>query len=231
MLHEAIIISDTHLGSDICQAKLLGSFLQSILDGVLKTKKLIINGDLFDSFDFRRMKKTHWKVLSKIRHLSDKIEIIFIEGNHDGPADILSHLLGLQTVKEYSIKSGLKDIIIFHGDIFDNFINYHPIITYVGDFGYYLLQKIDKNHHIARYAKRKSKTFLRCIEEIKQKSIQYAKDNNYNSVVNGHTHSGSIIEENGITYANCGSWTENPPSYVSILNGVISLNYFSEQAQ
>src|SRR6185503_15124972 len=89
-LLDAVVISDLHLGSDNCQAKAAATFLQEILDGTLRTRRLIINGDVFDSIDFRRLRKTHWKVLSQIRHLSDKIEVIWIAGNHDGSAEIVS---------------------------------------------------------------------------------------------------------------------------------------------
>jgi hypothetical protein len=98
-LLDAVVISDIHLGSDNCQAKAAAAFLQILLDGDLRTRRLIINGDVFDSIDFRRLKKTHWKVLSQIRHLSDKIEVIWIAGNHDGSADVISHLLGVSVVE------------------------------------------------------------------------------------------------------------------------------------
>src|SRR6185295_14206504 len=71
---DAVVISDLHLGSDNCQAKAAAAFLQEVLEGRPATRRLIINGDVFDSIDFRRLKKTHWKVLSQIRHLSDKME-------------------------------------------------------------------------------------------------------------------------------------------------------------
>ena len=54
---------------------------------------------MFDSIDFRRLSKNHWKVLSLIRKLSDQIDIIWLYGNHDGSAEIISHLLGV-TVKK-----------------------------------------------------------------------------------------------------------------------------------
>src|ERR1051325_10695892 len=97
-LADALIISDLHLGAENCQAKPLVEFLQAILDGNLPARRLIINGDVFDSIDFRRLKKTHWKVLSQIRHLSDKIDVIWIAGNHDGPAEVVSPLLGVRGV-------------------------------------------------------------------------------------------------------------------------------------
>ena len=89
-MHDAIIISDLHLGSDVCQAKSLNHFL----DNLKNTNKLILNGDVFDSWDFRRLKSSHFKILSKIRHLSQSMEVIWIHGNHDGPCEIVSHLLG-----------------------------------------------------------------------------------------------------------------------------------------
>lgn len=54
---DALIISDIHLGSDNCQAKDLVVFLEQIRCGVIQTSRIILNGDVFDSFDFRRLKK------------------------------------------------------------------------------------------------------------------------------------------------------------------------------
>src|SRR6266496_5839458 len=103
---DALILSDLHLGSDNCQARQLGELLEGIEEGVLPTARLILNGDVFDSIDFRRLKKTHWKVLSLIRKLSDRLEIVWICGNHDGSAEIVSHLLGVCVEEEYVLKSG-----------------------------------------------------------------------------------------------------------------------------
>ena len=116
---DALIISDLHLGSDNCQAKLLAAFLQGMLDGRLPARRLIINGDVFDSIDFRRLKKTHWKVLSLIRHLSDKIDITWICGNHDGSADIISHLLGVHVKEHCVLESGGRRFLIIHGHQWD----------------------------------------------------------------------------------------------------------------
>ena len=154
---DAVVISDLHLGSDNCQARAAAAFLQEILEGKLRTRRLIINGDVFDSIDFRRLKKTHWKVLSQIRHLSDKIEVIWIAGTHDGSAEIVSHLLGVRVAEEFVLRqrpgAGTEDILIIHGHQFDDFINDHPILTWLADSAYWLLQKIDRTHYVARLAK------------------------------------------------------------------------------
>ncbi len=82
-MYDAIVISDLHLGSEVCQAKQLVRFLDQIKDDLLVTRELILNGDVFDSWDFRRLKKNHWKVLSIIRSLSDHVKIVWTSGNHD----------------------------------------------------------------------------------------------------------------------------------------------------
>src|ERR1700742_3142458 len=107
-----------------------------MLDGELRARRLIINGDVFDSIDFRRLKKTHWKVLSQIRHLSDKIDVVWIVGNHDGPAEIVSHLLGVTVVEEYVLTSGSRDFLVIHGHVFDEFIGDHPVLTWLADCAY-----------------------------------------------------------------------------------------------
>ena len=123
---DALIISDIHLGSDNCEAKAAAALLQDILDGRINTRRLIINGDVFDSIDFRRLKKTHWKVLSQIRHLSDKLEVVWIVGNHDGSAEIISHLLGVQVVEQFILESGDRRLLVIHGHQYDDFIQDHP---------------------------------------------------------------------------------------------------------
>jgi metallophosphoesterase superfamily enzyme len=61
---DAVVLSDIHLGSDNCQARRVCELLERIADGELATARLILNGDVFDSIDFHRLHKTHWKVLS-----------------------------------------------------------------------------------------------------------------------------------------------------------------------
>ena len=223
-IHDAAIISDLHLGSDVCQAHRILGFLDSI-EGQIK--ELILNGDVFDSWDFRRIKKHQWKVLSKIRSLSDHVHVTWVNGNHDGPAEIISHLLGVDVTKEYVLQSGENKILILHGDVFDEFITKHPIVTWFADFGYYLLQKIDPSFWMAKTAKRKSKTFLRCSELVKQRAIAYAASKGFNTVCCGHTHS-EMLEEGPVTYGNSGCWVEPPGSYLLVNNGKLSLHHYKE---
>jgi len=229
---DAVVISDLHLGSDNCQAKEAAAFLQSILEGEIRTRRLVINGDVFDSIDFRRLKKTHWKVLSQIRHLSDKIEVVWIVGNHDGSAEIISHLLGVQVVEEYVLRSAARDILIIHGHQYDEFINEHPVLTALADGAYWLLQKLDRTHYIARLAKRRSKTFVRCSNKIEQGARRRAAERGCGVVLCGHTHHAQAIladANNGVAYYNSGCWTERPSTYLTIRDGEVNSRLYESR--
>jgi UDP-2,3-diacylglucosamine pyrophosphatase LpxH len=228
---DALIISDLHLGSENCQAKALVELLEQVLEGRRQTPKLIINGDVFDSIDFRRLKKSHWKVLSLIRHLSDKIEVIWIAGNHDGSADIVSHLLGVSVHEEYVLSSGGRRVLAIHGHAFDDFIDEHPLLTWFADCIYAGLQKLDRTHYVARLAKRSSKTFLHCVDKIEKGAVQRARQRRCDMVVCGHTHHGIAKRAQEIPYFNSGCWTERHlMTYLTVASGRVELHTFEPAA-
>lgn len=218
-MYDSIIISDLHLGSPISQTDVLNKFFNKLESYEIQTKELILNGDVFDSWDFKRLRKAHWKVLSSIRSLSDQIKITWICGNHDGPSEIISHLLGVDVKDEYILKSGKNKILVLHGDKFDEFITEHPIITYLADGIYWLMQKIDPSFWMAKQAKRASKTFLRCADKIKKEAIKYAAKKGCDLVCTGHSHHAEVSDK----YYNSGCWTELPCSFLVVENGEINL--------
>ncbi|HEV3168443.1 MAG TPA: hypothetical protein VGZ22_30840, partial [Isosphaeraceae bacterium] len=72
ILYDCLVISDLHLGSDVCQASLLESFLEWAVD---RTRVLVINGDIFDDLNFKRLTKRHFACLKIIRRNSDRPEL------------------------------------------------------------------------------------------------------------------------------------------------------------
>ncbi len=227
-VYDAVVISDIHLGSENCQAKQLVHFLEAVRRGPLATRRLIINGDVFDSIDFRRLKKNHWNVLSELRKISDDVEVTWINGNHDGPAEIVSHLLGVTCTDETVIESGGKKILFLHGHQFDEFISRYPIITWIADRIYHFLQRIDKSHYFAKLAKRKSKTFLRCLQKIEHDSIRYAIKKGYDAVCCGHTHHAIASTSGAVPYYNSGCWTEKPCHFLTLVAGVVEVRSYEE---
>ncbi len=231
LVYDAIIISDIHLGSDNCQAKSLCRFLERIVHGELPTSRLILNGDVFDSIDFRRLNKHHWKVLSHIRKLSDHVETVWLCGNHDASAEIFSHLLGVTVEDEYVLHSGAQKILVLHGHRFDEFIDAHPWLTWWSDVIYFLLQRIDPSHSLAKFAKKSSKTFLRCAQTIEEKSLAYAQRKRCTAVCCGHTHQAKENRTEEVHYFNSGCWTEKPSSYLTVREGEIVLHSFCDVAE
>lgn len=228
-MFDALVISDIHLGSDNCQARYLVHFLESIHRRELPTRRLILNGDVFDSIDFRRLKKQHWKILSLVRKLSDDIEIVWINGNHDGPAEIISHLLGVSVSDEIVVESGGKKVLFLHGHRFDRFIERWPITTKIADTIYRFLQRIDTSHTIARQAKHGSKTFLRCAQEVQDRAIEYAKKLGCDAVCCGHTHLPGGFD-GPVGYYNSGSWTDRPCHYLTLVDGAVEVCEYREEA-
>jgi UDP-2,3-diacylglucosamine pyrophosphatase LpxH len=229
-MYDAVILSDLHLGSDNCQARALCRLLEQIADEELLTARLILNGDVFQSIDFRRLKKHHWKVLSLLRKLSDRLEIIWIGGNHDGPAEVVSHLLGVTVEEEYTLRSGGRSILVLHGHAFDEFIDNHPVLTFLADCVYGLLQRLDRTHAVARLAKKSSKTFLRCARAVQERATAYARRRGFAAVCCGHTHAAQEIRTGDVHYFNSGCWTELPCTYLSVAEGDVALHVFDPEA-
>ena len=221
-LFETALISDLHLGSKVTRAHALLHFLQSV-----QFKRLIINGDVFDSINMRRLNRHHWKILSLLRKLTDKdsgTEVIWIRGNHDGYSDLISQLLGIQFYEEYIFDWDGKRILVFHGDIFDKFITNYPLITDIADFFYRTIIHLDPApKKMGRWIKRNSKTFMRNTEKVRKGAVQYAKHRHADIVICGHTHFVEDTYEDGVQYLNPGSWTDSPTHFVGITGDQIQV--------
>lgn len=226
MTKDAIIISDLHLGSKTCEAKAICSFLKSIES--IDTRQLILNGDVLDSLDCRRLKKSHWEVLSQIRRMSDKMAVVWVRGNHDGPADILSNLLGVEVMDEHSFHTGGKTCLVLHGDHFDSWIYRHPMLTWASDVAYGMLQRIDASQALARSAKRSSKTFMRISGAVREGAVRYAVKQRAAIVCCGHTHFAEEYDDkaHNVFYANSGCWTEKHCHYLTVKNGQVKLKLY-----
>lgn len=222
-MYDAVVISDVHLGSKVCRARSLTELLRSIECERVRTKRLIINGDLFDGWDFRKLKKSHWKVLSHIRKVSAIAEVIWICGNHDGPAEIISQIMGVEFLHEYKMESGGRSILFIHGDQFDSFILEKPFITKLADNLYRLAQRLDRSLYLARFLKKGSKTFLRCSDQIRERAKDYAARRGFDVIVCSHVHMAMEDRDGPVEYYNTGSWTESPSSYIVVQSGTLKL--------
>ena len=105
-MNDHLILSDIHLGDDKCRADLVLQILKKY-----PAKKIIIAGDLFDSHHLSRLRKSHWKVLSRLRKMSKKTKIVYLIGNHCFlKAEFMSILLGFDCRDRYrDWQNGYRD--------------------------------------------------------------------------------------------------------------------------
>ncbi len=213
--YDCLVISDLHLGSDMCQARLLESFLEW---AARNSRELVINGDIFDDLNFKRLTKRHFACLKVIRRNSDRddFRLIWVRGNHDGPADIISHIVGVDILDEYIYDNGEARLLILHGDQFDTFITSYKLLTEVGCRIFYFIQKWAP-HNTARWIRRVTKKWQRNSQLVQQRAVEYARGKGCRFVTCGHTHLPLTAEVDRVRYFNTGTWIEHPPCpFVSV---------------
>lgn len=209
---DTLIVSDIHLGFGMSRVDKLFETIKKYRFG-----RIILNGDIFDSLNFNRLHTEHWGVLSRIRELSKKCEVIWVIGNHDGDIDALSQLLGVKIYSNYSWKIGDKRAVAIHGHQFDRFLHKNIIISAIAISLYHIVQRFDtKNNLVSRWLRERSKSYLRLSEEVAKGAIWYAKLKDADYIFCGHTHLAKIKKSGNIRYYNSGCWTSVPSSYITI---------------
>jgi len=209
MTCDTVVISDIHLGSPVCNREKVLKVLS------LDFKRLIINGDLFDNYSFKRFNKKDWDILSKLRKLSKTHNIIFIHGNHDSNGEFMSAIMGMEFVEYYEFELNNSKFFLEHGDKYDHWIKHKPFITWFFTGIYYWLQRIDKSHRISRLTKKLSKSWIQAKDIVRTKFVE-KRGKKYDVLMAGHTHHAEIVDCGACVYVNSGSFCEVKCSYIKI---------------
>lgn len=223
--YDCLVISDLHLGSDVCQAWLLEDFLEWAAG---HSRALVINGDVFDDLNFKRLKKSHFACLKSIRRNSDRSDfrVTWVRGNHDGPADVVGHIVGVEVHDEYLYDNGQVRLLILHGDQFDEFVTDYGWPTELACHLFYLIQKWAP-HGASRWIRQISKRWQRNSPLVQKRALAYAASKGCRYVTCGHTHVSLVAESGGITYLNTGAWVEHPPCpFVSVRGADVRLEHW-----
>lgn len=218
-LIDTLIISDIHLGSSATRTKHLLEMLDQY-----NFNRLIINGDIFDDLNFKRLHSNHWDVLSRFRTITREKEVIWINGNHDGHPAMLSNLLGIKIYHQYSWRHEGKKYLAIHGHQFDRFLNKNFFISALALSVYSVIKIFDsKDGLLYDWVKRTSKKWLRMSEGVAKGAIFYAGVNKADYIFCGHTHIARIIKKKNIEYYNSGCWVAVPSNYIIIYDGIVEL--------
>ena len=232
--YRSVFISDLHLGSKHCNAEELLYFLSKV-----KTEKLYLVGDIIDVWRLKNKwywPKTHNKIVRKILKISEKIEVIYITGNHDEVFRKFPQVqIGKVSVIHRAVYTDLngKRYLVVHGDLFDNLMRTKSgrFIMHLGDFAYDSLIYINRLINgirkilgirpwsLAKYLKRKAKLAANYIGEFEKEMTLYCKRKGYDGIICGHIHHAEITEYDGIVYMNDGDWCESCTALVETCDG------------
>jgi len=219
---DAVLLSDLHIGSEFCQARAVLDFL----DQLPETNRLVLLGDVLEKTE-HHLTKQHWRILSRLRKISDRMEVIWVIGNHDADAESVAHLIGADFVTEFQFESGGKRLLCVHGDAWDSFWRDHPIVTNIVDWLYVNLKRLSRR--LARRAKLNSRTFLQCIERVRRGAVEYARAKQADLVICGHTHLAEAKRASSADspiYFNTGCWTDHTCHYLTVQHGLLDLHEF-----
>ena len=119
---EAIFVADSHFNK---KNKELLTFLRKIESNEILTSQLFLMGDMIDfiSGESRYFVQQNSEVINLLNKLSNEIEIIYLEGNHD--YNLKKLFPNIQVIKRENqplfAKFEEKIVALSHGD---NFINW-----------------------------------------------------------------------------------------------------------
>lgn len=213
---DAVIVSDIHLGSEMSRARDALELLRS-----LQYRRLILLGDIFSDLNFSRLTGDHWKFLSCIRKLSNpkrKIEVVWVEGNHDqGLSNVMSHLVGVPVYQRYVWNFQGKRHVAIHGHQFDCFSCRNLLISRIGVEIYRQIQKIEgPSKPLSRRLDRLNTRWLSLRGKVAAGALNYAKLGRADRIFCGHTHQADFAENDGIEYYNTGAWVDMNPTYITV---------------
>ncbi len=217
--HDALFIADAHYNNNKQELFVL---LNNILNKKIITSQLILMGDMFDflSEEITYFKRKNQEVINLINLLTNQIEIIYLEGNHDfNLKNIFPNIEIFPRNKQALIfKHNNKQIALAHGDIFTP-ISYN-IYTFIirNTFVLKLFNFLDIKNIISSNLdkwlmnKNISHEFTD-FENFAKKRIQAYKHLNVDIVIEGHFHQGKRYEN----YINLSSLAVNN-KYMQIIN-------------
>jgi UDP-2,3-diacylglucosamine pyrophosphatase LpxH len=227
---DTLILSDLHLGSEMSRARDALEVLESH-----RFHRLVLLGDIFSDLNFRRLTSEHWQFLTYIRKLSNpkrKVEVVWVEGNHDrGLANLMSHLVGVPVYQRYVWEYAGKRHLAMHGHQFDRFVSRNLLISRVGEQLFYGIQKLDSQTQcFSRFLDRTNTRWLRLSDKVASGAIHYARMGGCRRVFCGHTHAALAMERDGIEYYNSGSWVDARATFLTIDQFGVEIHTYADGA-
>ena len=237
-MRRAVFLSDVHLGSRHCHAEELAEFLAT-----LRCRRLYLVGDIVDLWWLAQRRATwgaaHNRVVEALHALRRAgTEIVYIPGNHDRPVRRFCGLvLPAMRIRRRAIHvtADGRRLLVVHGDEFDNITHFGTLQEKFGDWLYYRILTGNKLLNFARarlglrywslseFLKSKSVAAERYIERFVQAGLDDARRRGLDGIICGHIHRASLLQRDGLVYANDGDWVESLSALVEEADGSLRL--------
>jgi UDP-2,3-diacylglucosamine pyrophosphatase LpxH len=205
-----IIVSDLHIGSRFFVAEAFEQFLSQMPEDC----ELVLNGDVIN-IPYANLSLSHRKILDRIKQLSLRQKVIWLQGNHDN--GYLPDQFG-EVVFKRSHSVGNR-LLITHGDDFDEIMPRNQLFMKAFKLLHRVMVMLGARPvHVAEYAK-KWKSFYKVLRKnVMTNAVKCAIENGYAAVICGHTHYAEDVVFNGVRYINTGAWTEFPSYFLHVVD-------------
>jgi UDP-2,3-diacylglucosamine pyrophosphatase LpxH len=228
-----IWISDVHLGTRGCNARLLLDFLDHS-----DSDTLYLVGDIIDGW--RLKKRFYWPAAHNdiVRRILKRAKrgtrVVYIPGNHDEMFRQFSGLdFGGVEIRRKAIHDTAdgRRLLVLHGDEFDAIMLAHRWLAFAGDTAYELLLRINvvvnavrqrlgmPYWSLSKHAKHRVKNAVEFISRYEEVVAKAAGARGIDGVVCGHIHTAEIRDIAGVAYYNDGDWVESCTALVEHVDG------------
>ncbi|MDO6684659.1 MULTISPECIES: UDP-2,3-diacylglucosamine diphosphatase [unclassified Agarivorans] len=242
-IYQSLWLSDIHLGCKDCKAEMLLQLLQQT-----KAKRIFLVGDIVDVWALKRRvywPESHNQVLQHLMNLAKSAcEVVYIPGNHDQLFKAYDgmDLADVTVSKQYLYTSITgKQILMVHGDQFDEEVCFGRFYAKLGDHLYdfllFLNRSSSKIRHamgypywsLAGYIKSKIAKATEAIARYRDAVVNEAVKQGVDVVICGHIHHPELSLQKGVVYANDGDWIENCTLLCETMDGQLQLRRWDDR--
>jgi UDP-2,3-diacylglucosamine pyrophosphatase LpxH len=183
---DTLIVSHVHLGLPAARPRDLLELLEQ-----WRFERLILLGDIFHDWSFRRLCTDTWRLLAHIRSLSQRseAEIVWVLGNHDRHlAHLVAKLVGVETTESFRWHYQGRAFLALHGDRFDPFISTYVRTSAFFSRAYAFTQRwLSRNGEWPRRLDRAHAGMSSLSRNVEEGAYGYASAQDVDVTVCGHT--------------------------------------------